>query len=76
MVEVLKSVSMTPDDMRARVRILNLEAARRYLDAGQSVMVVTSHLCNWEWLLHGVTLHLGYPWMRPTSRCTINGRSG
>ena len=61
MVEVLKSVSMTPDDMRARVRILNLEAARRHLDAGQSVMVVTSHLCNWEWLLQGVTLHLGYP---------------
>jgi KDO2-lipid IV(A) lauroyltransferase len=61
MVEVLKSVSMTPDDMRARVRIVNLEAARRYLNAGQSVMVVTSHLCNWEWLLHGVTLHLGYP---------------
>src|SRR6185437_11038476 len=55
------SVSMTPDDMRARVRIVNLEAARRYLDAGQSVMVVTSHLCNWEWLLQGVTLHLGYP---------------
>jgi KDO2-lipid IV(A) lauroyltransferase len=61
MVEVLKSVSMTDADMRARVRITNLEAARRYLDAGQSVMFVTSHLCNWEWLLHGVTLQLGYP---------------
>jgi KDO2-lipid IV(A) lauroyltransferase len=61
MVEVLKSVSMTEADMRARVRITNLEAARRYLDAGQSVMFVTSHLCNWEWLLHGVTLQLGYP---------------
>ena len=24
-------------------------------------MLVTSHLCNWEWLLHGVTLQLGYP---------------
>jgi Kdo2-lipid IVA lauroyltransferase/acyltransferase len=38
-----------------------LDAARRYLEAGQSVMFVTSHLCNWEWLLHGMTLHLGYP---------------
>jgi len=61
MVEVLKSASMTEDDMRAHVHITNIEAARRYLDAGQSVMFVTSHLCNWEWLLHGVTLHLGYP---------------
>jgi Kdo2-lipid IVA lauroyltransferase/acyltransferase len=60
-VEVLKSVSMTEADMRAHVQILNLEVARRYLDAGQSVMLVTSHLGNWEWLLHGVTLQLGYP---------------
>ncbi|HEV7610876.1 MAG TPA: lysophospholipid acyltransferase family protein [Steroidobacteraceae bacterium] len=61
MVEVLKSVSMSESDMRARVHIVNLEAVRRYLDAGQSVMFVTSHLGNWEWLLHGVTLQLGYP---------------
>jgi KDO2-lipid IV(A) lauroyltransferase len=61
MVEVLKSVSMTEDDMRAHVRIENVEVARRYLDAGQSLLFVTSHLCNWEWLLHGVTVHLGYP---------------
>jgi KDO2-lipid IV(A) lauroyltransferase len=61
MVEVLKSVSMAEADMRAHVRIVNLDLARRYLDAGQSVMLVTSHLCNWEWLLHGVAVQLGYP---------------
>jgi KDO2-lipid IV(A) lauroyltransferase len=60
-VEVLKSVSMTEADMRAHVKIMNLDVARRHLDAGQSVMLVTSHLGNWEWLLHGVTLQLGYP---------------
>jgi len=60
-VEVLKSVSMTEADMRAHVNIVNLSEARRHLDAGQSVMLVTSHLCNWEWLLHGVALQLGYP---------------
>jgi Kdo2-lipid IVA lauroyltransferase/acyltransferase len=61
MVEVLKSMSMTDFEMRSHVHMVNLEVARRYLDAGQSVMFVTSHLCNWEWLLHGVTLQLGYP---------------
>jgi KDO2-lipid IV(A) lauroyltransferase len=61
MVEVLKSVSMSQDGMRAHVQVLNMDVARRYLDAGQSVMFVTSHLCNWEWLLQGVTLQLGYP---------------
>jgi Kdo2-lipid IVA lauroyltransferase/acyltransferase len=60
MVEVLKSVSMSEADMRAHVQVLNMDAARRYLDAGQSVMLVTSHLCNWEWLLQGVTLQLGF----------------
>ena len=61
MVEILKSISMTESDMRSRVHIVNLEVARRHLDAGQSLMFVTSHLGNWEWLLHGVTLQLGYP---------------
>jgi Kdo2-lipid IVA lauroyltransferase/acyltransferase len=61
LVEVWKSISMTEADMRARMRILNVDVARRYLDAGHSLMFVTSHLGNWEWLLHGVTLELGYP---------------
>jgi KDO2-lipid IV(A) lauroyltransferase len=61
MVEVLKSVSMREADMRAHVRLVNVGLVRQYLDAGQSLMFVTSHLCNWEWLLHGVTLQLGYP---------------
>jgi Kdo2-lipid IVA lauroyltransferase/acyltransferase len=61
MVEVLKSASLGPEEMSAHIRILNLSVARRYLDAGQSVMFVTSHLCNWEWLLQGVTLQLGFP---------------
>lgn len=61
MVEVLKSASLSPEAMSARVSILNLPLARGYLDAGQSVMFVTSHLCNWEWLLQGVVLQLGYP---------------
>jgi KDO2-lipid IV(A) lauroyltransferase len=61
LVEVLKSASMSAETLGARVRILNLPVALEYLDAGRSVMFVTSHLCNWEWLLQGVALHLGYP---------------
>jgi Kdo2-lipid IVA lauroyltransferase/acyltransferase len=61
LVEVLKSVSMTEADMRSRMRVTNVELARQYLDNGKSIMLVTSHLGNWEWLLHGMTLQLGYP---------------
>jgi Kdo2-lipid IVA lauroyltransferase/acyltransferase len=61
LVEVLKSMTMSSEELRSRVRLLNVDLPRRFLDAGQSVMFVTSHLCNWEWLLHGVALQLEYP---------------
>jgi Kdo2-lipid IVA lauroyltransferase/acyltransferase len=61
LVEVLKSVSMSAADMNVHVRIRNIELARQYLGTGKSVMLVTSHLCNWEWLLQGVALQLGFP---------------
>jgi Kdo2-lipid IVA lauroyltransferase/acyltransferase len=61
LVEVVKSLSLAPAEMSARVRIFNLPALRTHLEAGRSVMLVTSHLCNWEWLLQGVVLQLGFP---------------
>jgi KDO2-lipid IV(A) lauroyltransferase len=61
LVEILKSMSMSEADMRRRMHVTNGELARQYLDAGQTIMFMTSHLGNWEWLLHGVTLQLGYP---------------
>jgi KDO2-lipid IV(A) lauroyltransferase len=61
LVEVLKSASMSAEEMKAHVRIGNLSMAHEYLAAGQSVMFVTSHLCNWEWLLQGMSVQLAYP---------------
>jgi KDO2-lipid IV(A) lauroyltransferase len=61
LVELVKSLTLTPAEMIARVRIVNLQVLRTHLEAGRSVMLVTSHLCNWEWLLQGVVLQLGFP---------------
>jgi KDO2-lipid IV(A) lauroyltransferase len=61
LVELVKSMSIDPADMIARVRVDDLQPLRTLLDAGRSVLLVTSHLGNWEWLLQGVTLQLGYP---------------
>jgi KDO2-lipid IV(A) lauroyltransferase len=52
---------MSPADIAAHVRIADFAPAREYLEAGQSVLLVTSHLCNWEWLLQGVAVQLGFP---------------
>ncbi len=60
-VEILKGATMPADEMRARVQLRNPQQAREYLDAGRSVLFVTSHLCNWEWLLQGVVLQIGHP---------------
>lgn len=61
LVEVVKSSSLAPEEFRRRVRAVNLEAARALLDQGQSVLLVAAHQCNWEWMLLGLSLQLGYP---------------
>src|SRR6266403_3541234 len=61
LVEVIKAVTLPADEIRRRVRIVNLEAARTLLAQGQSVLLVAAHQCNWEWMLLGLTLELGFP---------------
>ena len=61
LVEIIKAISMPPDEIRRRVRIVNLEAPRAPLALGQSVLLVAAHQCNWEWMLLALSLELGYP---------------
>lgn len=61
LMEIVKSVSMPADEIRRRVRIVNLEAPRAFLTRGQSVLLVAAHQCNWEWMLLALSLELGYP---------------
>ncbi|MBV9913090.1 MAG: lysophospholipid acyltransferase family protein [Sinobacteraceae bacterium] len=59
--EIVKSAKLPPEEFRRRVKIVNLERARQYLDQGQSVLMVAAHQCNWEWMLLAFSLELGYP---------------
>lgn len=59
--EIVKSVSISPAELRRRVRIVNLALARDLLAQGQSVLLVAAHQCNWEWMLLALSLDLGYP---------------
>ena len=61
LVEVIKAVTLPADEIRRRVRTVNLEAARTLLQQGQSVLLVAAHQCNWEWMLLGLSIELGYP---------------
>lgn len=50
-VEILKTWSMTPEEMRQRVRIKNPEVMAEYVQNQKSAIGLTGHLGNWEWLL-------------------------
>ena len=60
-VEIVKSATMAPQEIRRRVRIVNLEAPRELLAQGKPVLCVAAHQCNWEWMLLGFSLELDYP---------------
>jgi Kdo2-lipid IVA lauroyltransferase/acyltransferase len=60
-VEVIKAVTMAPAEIDRRVRLENPEAALADLAAGQSIIIVTSHNCNWEWALLKLCIGMGCP---------------
>jgi len=57
--EVLKGAVMSEQELRGRVRILNIDVLARFTQAGQSVIMLASHHCNWEWLLIASCLEPG-----------------
>ncbi len=61
MVEIAKTPRMSADDIRARVRIRNIDAVSTPLRAGRPLLVVTAHQCNWEWMLHALALNIEFP---------------
>lgn len=60
--EIVKARRMTPDDFRRRVRLRNPELLEARSEGhSRSVIVLTIHQGNWEWMLHGATTALGIP---------------
>lgn len=49
--EVLKGAVIGEQELRERVRIVNADTLTRFTRAGQTVILLASHHCNWEWLL-------------------------
>ena len=60
-VEIIKSVALTPAQIRERVKLIDAELARSVMARGQSVLLVAAHHCNWEWMLLALALELQYP---------------
>lgn len=61
LIEIVKSVNLSTDELRQRVRFVNVEVARELLEQGKSVVVAGAHQANWEWMLLVLSLELGCP---------------
>lgn len=60
--EIVKARRMSPEDFRRRVVLRNPELLEeRSQNHTRSVIVLTIHQGNWEWMLHGATTALGIP---------------
>lgn len=64
-VEIVKAMTMSPAQFRARVQLLGAESIREHVSAGRSVVLAASHHCNWEWALQALSLDLGCPLVIP-----------
>ena len=60
LVELIKAASMSADEVRERVTLVNVDAALALLAQGKPVLLVAAHQTNWEWMLLGLAVQLGY----------------
>ena len=60
LVETIKLFSISPSEMRRRMRIEGIEQADADVAAGRSVTLLLGHYCNWEWFSsYGLNDHSG-----------------
>jgi Kdo2-lipid IVA lauroyltransferase/acyltransferase len=59
-VETIKAYSISSGSLARRIRITNIELINAYFEKEVPVIVMTSHLCNWEWLLLSNCILLNY----------------
>lgn len=59
--ETLKLITIPAEELRKRMRYTNPELVFQYRDQNQSVLLLSSHQFNWEWLLASGMISLGVP---------------
>jgi len=59
--EFIKLATLSAEQLRARVKVLNFELAQAEIDAGRPIVLLSAHQCNWEWALQAVVLELRAP---------------
>ncbi len=60
-VEAIKAMSISEKELRRRVQYKNPELIAEAFKNHNTVLIMTSHQANWEWILLGGKLHTDYP---------------
>lgn len=60
-IEIIHAWVMPPSEFLKRVKLLNPEVLKRYREQSQTVILLTVHQCNWEWMLHAISLQTEIP---------------
>jgi Kdo2-lipid IVA lauroyltransferase/acyltransferase len=60
-VETLWGWRASAEELKARLAMDNPELVARFVAERRSVILLTAHVCNWEWLLPGGGAHFGIP---------------
>ena len=55
-VEIIKLPSFSADDMQQRVGFPNIDLIQKRIEAGQTIVGMSSHQGNWEWIPHALVL--------------------
>lgn len=61
LVEIVKSLTISREEMAERVRYANPELFEEKFDQKKPMLVYAAHQANWEWLLLGGKVQLPYP---------------
>jgi KDO2-lipid IV(A) lauroyltransferase len=61
LIEMLKGITMSDEEILRRVELQNLEPMLEYAKRKQPMLILTAHQCNWEWLLLAACLRLPFP---------------
>ena len=56
-VESIKSISISENQMKKRVVFKNIEIFNKYFNQNKSVILAVSHYGNWEWGILGISLN-------------------
>jgi len=55
-IEFIKGYTISKEELNKRIKITNVELVNTYTNKNHSIIIVTGHNGNWEWLLHALNL--------------------